>query len=84
LSVEWCPCDLTASLAIDSHEASARHPSIEGVKCLAHFGMKIGDKVIGFERQIQRLIIRCALRLEVSRQVLIRIAIAVSCSGSIS
>jgi hypothetical protein len=47
------------------------------VECLAHFGLEIGDEAIGFERQIQLSIVRRSLRLEVDRQIVIRVPVAI-------
>ena len=64
-------------LPVDSDQRIARHAGVEGLKRLAHFGLEIGDEAIGIERQLQRLIIRCALRLEVGREILVRVAVPV-------
>jgi hypothetical protein len=61
----------------DPDELIGWHARIQGPKRLTHFGLEIGDEAIGFERQLQRLIIRYALRLEVGREVLIGVAVSV-------
>ena len=60
-----------------SDAAVARHADVENLERLAHFDLEIGDEAIRVERQLQRPIIRCALRLEVGREILVRVAISV-------
>jgi hypothetical protein len=42
-----------------------------------HLGLQVGDEPLGVQRQLQRLIIAFAVALEVGRQVLVGIAVAV-------
>jgi hypothetical protein len=47
------------------------------VQRLAHLRLNVGDEAIGFERQVQRLVIRGSLRLEVGRHVVVRVPVAI-------
>ena len=54
-----------------------RQAGIKGVQRLAHLGLEIGDEAIGFERQIQRPVVRRSLRLEVGRHIVVRVPVAI-------
>jgi hypothetical protein len=69
---------ILSPLPVDSDAAIVRHAGVKDVKRLTHFGLEIGDEAVGVERQLQRLIIRCALSLEVGRKILIRVAVSIS------
>jgi hypothetical protein len=64
-------------LPSDPDELIGWHARIQGPERLAHFDLEIGEEAIGFERQLQCLIIRYALGLEIRREVLIGVAISV-------
>ncbi len=68
---------ILSSLPVDANAAIARHAGVKDVERLTHFGLEIGDEAVRVEGQLQRLIIRCALSLEIGRKILIRVAVSV-------
>ena len=77
LRVERRHGDPARALHADPDQGVGRQAGVQGVQRLAHLGLKVGDEAIGFERQVQRLVVRGSLRLEVGRHVVVRVAVAV-------
>ena len=77
LRVERRHGDPARALQADPDQGVRRQAGVQGVQRLAHLGLKIGDEAIGFERQVQRLVVRGSLRLEVGRHVVVRVPVAI-------
>jgi hypothetical protein len=77
LSVERRRGDPTVALLANPDQTVGRQSGIKGVERLAHFGLEIGDEAIGFERQAQLLIIGRSSRLEVDRQIIVRVPVTI-------
>ncbi len=52
-------------------------PASKVVRASSHLGLQVGDEALGVERQLQRLVVVLAVRLEVGRQIVVGIAVAV-------
>jgi hypothetical protein len=50
---------------------------IQGSQRLAHLVLQLTDETIGIEGEIQRLVVFIAVRVEIGRQILLRIAISI-------
>ncbi len=78
LCVQGCQRDpAPALLGAESDGRILLQSGIQGTQGLVHLGLQVGDEPLGVQRQLQRLIIPFAVALEVGRQVLVRIAVAV-------
>jgi hypothetical protein len=77
LRIQWRERDPAAARGPNAHVRIFLQTSIQGTQCLAHLALHLTDKTIRIQRQIQRFVVFVAVRIEISRQILIRVAIAI-------